>query len=187
MLLSSEYRLIVWECREKIQNGECQESQCHTTCEMLHKVHLLRYYQSLDSLTIDSMLHPSLYRHDSNPFVIHGMAERFWTLFWEVISLSARKKQAAYFHLHNESWIDSITPNEFSLLASFSRENPDIFRVGFSENGELMSVEDIITGVKKLVQTNTFQYPREVKNLPEGVMKKVEDITSTLGRILWQI
>ena len=47
-----------------------------------------------------------------------------------------------------------------------------------------MSVEDIITGVKKLVQTNTFQYPREVKNLPEGVMKKVEDITSTLGRIL---
>ncbi len=56
--------------------------------------------------------------------------------------------------------------------------------MGFSEDGEVMSVEDIVTGVRKLVQTNTFQYPRGVKNLPEEVMKKVEDMTSTLGRIL---
>ncbi len=187
MLLSSEYRLIVWECREKIQNGECQESHCHTRCETLPTAHILRYYQAPSPLTIDSMLHPSLYRHDSNPLVIHGMAERFPTPFWEAIALSAHKKQSAYFHLQNEAWIDSITWDQFSLLASFSRENPDIFRVGFSENGELMSVEDIITGVKKLVQTNTFQYPRWVKNLPEEVMKKVEDMTSTLGRILWQM
>lgn len=57
--------------------------------------------------------------------------------------------------------------NEFSLLASFSRQNPDIYRVGFSEEGGIISVEDIMSGVRKLVPTDTIRYPRNVTNLPE--------------------
>ena len=184
MLLSSEYNHIVWECREKLGKWECWEVQCLTTCDTLPKAYFLRYYKSPDSLTIDTMLHPSHYRHDANPQVIHGVAERFSTLFWDVISLSAQKKQSAYFHLRDEKWIDTISMNEFSLLASFSRQNPDIYRVGFSEEGGIISVEDIMSVVRKLVPTDTIRYPRNVTNLPEWVYKKVEDMTSTLQRIL---
>jgi hypothetical protein len=57
--------------------------------------------------------------------------------------------------------------NEFSILASFSRENPDIYRVGFSEEGAIVSVEDIVSGVKKMVERDTLRYPRNISILPE--------------------
>ena len=55
MILSSEYKAIINECRDNLNRWDCENWACQN-CTTIHSAYFLRYFRPADSETIQRLL-----------------------------------------------------------------------------------------------------------------------------------